>query len=117
MTTLAAARTALVTAVTANDDYVDPPGCMVFSEGTDFDGSTRDGQLRWTFRVMCYVAAKSDNAAGDVLMNAYLATQVGLLQALDDYRVVSVGATGTAQWAGNDVLVANINVQTYVTLS
>lgn len=117
MTTLAAARSALVTATGAKDDVVDPPGCMVFSEGADFAGMLGDGSLIWRFRILCYVAASSDNAAGDVLMNAYLATQVAALMALSYWRLESVGPTGVSQLAGGDLLAANITVSTYVTLS
>lgn len=117
MSTLAAARAALVTAVGASDDVVDPPGCMVFSEGTDFAGALGDGTLPWRFRILAYVAARSDSAAGDVLMNAYLATLVAALYALPYWRVESVGPTGVSQLAGGDLLAANITVSTYVTLA
>lgn len=116
MTTLAAARSALVTAVGAKDDVVDPPGCLVFSDGADLAGTLK-GQILWRFRVMCYVAANSDNAAGDVLMNAYLATQLGIIQALAGWAPATVSATGVSSWAGSDLLTADIAVSTYVTLT
>lgn len=117
MTTLAAARTALVSAVGAKDDYADPPACLVFSEGCDMEGSTLDGSYLWRFRVACYVAANSDTAVGDVAMNTYLATQVAALRALAGWQLVSVGRTGTAELAGGSVLAADIIVLTKVTLS
>ena len=117
MSSLAASRAALVSAVGAKDDYADPPACLVFSEGTDLSASLGDGSLLWQFRVSCYVPANSDLGGGDVAMNAYLATQLAILYALPYWQVVSVGPTGATQIAGSDVLAADITVRTYLTLS
>ena len=115
MTSLAAARTALVTAVGAKDDYADPPGCMVFSNGTDAQG-TLSGSYLWRFRVMCYVGYKADNAGADVELAAYVATKLAALQAVP-YQIDGVSPVGTRQIAGGEHLTADITVSTYVTLS
>lgn len=116
MITLAAARTALVSAVGASDDYVDPPGCMVWSDGSDTK-PTGKGSVIWRFRVMCYIGYKSDSAASDVELSAYVAAKTLILIALAGWTVDGVSPVGTRDIAGGTHLTADIAVSTYVTLS
>lgn len=73
--------------------------------------------MLWRFRVTLLVPANSDLGGGDVAMNAYIATQLAILYGVVGLRVESVGPTGVAQWAGSDVLAADIAVSTYVQLA
>jgi hypothetical protein len=117
MTTLAAARTALLSAVGASDDYVDPPGCMVFSEGADLSQIWGDGSLIWRWRVTCYVGYKSDSAASDVELSAYVAAKALVLLSDPVWGVVSASPATIRTIAGGDHLAADIAVFTRVTLA
>lgn len=117
MTTLAAARAALVTAVGASDDYVDPPGCMVFSEGSPLAPMFGDGSVPWSFRVTCYVGYKSDSAASDVELSAYVAAKTLVLLQDPVWLLSGVTPATIRSLAGGEHLTADISVSTKVTLA
>lgn len=117
MTTLAAARAALVTAVGASEAYVDPPGCMVFSNGSDLSTPTLKGSVLWSWRVMCYVGEFKQSAETSPALSAYVAAKLAALFALEGFSVDSVSPDTTRQLAGGDHLAADIAVSAYVTLS
>lgn len=117
MTTLAAARAAIVTAVGASETYVDPPGCMVFSGGSDLIAPTLKGSVLWSWRVSCYVGEFKQNAESSKDLSAYVAVKLAALLALEGFSVDSVTPDTTRQIAGGDHLAADIAVSAYVTLS
>ncbi len=109
MTTLAAARTALVTLVGGDDDYVSPPGAFVYSSGSDLRGIGR-GQVEWQFRVTGYVGiGQADSAAASVALAAHMLTILQALRAAP-YAVISIGPDVVRTIAGGDHLSADITV-------
>lgn len=115
MTTLAAARTALVTAVGGDDDYVAPPGVFVYSSGSDVRGIGR-GQVEWLFRCTAYVGiGQADSAAASVALAAHVVSLLATLRATG-YAVVSVGPDVLRTIAGGDHLCADITVGIMVTI-
>ena len=117
MTTLAAARAALVTAVGAVDDYGDTTGCMVFSEGSPLSPMYGDGSVNWNWRVACYVGFRNNSGTADIELAELVAAKVLIIQALPGWKLDGVSASGVAQISGNDSLAADIAVSTKVTLA
>lgn len=113
MTTIAQARTALVSAVGAAEKYASPPGCFVFSSGTDMAGLGRTG-VEWGFRVVCYVGYKGDDGQASADLAAVVAAKLATLNASNIYRIVSVGPDGVRTIAGGEHLTADIAVTTKV---
>lgn len=116
MTTVAEARVALVTAVSASDDVMAPPGCMVFSSGSDLAG-LGGSNVEWRYRVTCYVGWHSDSADTEDDLAATVQAKLVILRAFAGWRVLSVGPSVVRSLAGGDHLTADITVSTPVTLT
>jgi hypothetical protein len=113
MTTVAAARTALVTAVSASEKETNGTACYVFSAGTDFvrlGGSSTE----WRFRVTCAVGWNSDIGTMEGALATLVLAKVTIVNALAGWRLVDVGPSTSRQIAGGDHLAADIAVTTKV---
>ncbi len=113
MTTVAAARTALVSAVSASEKETNGTACYVTSGGTDF---TRLGgsSCEWTFRVTCAVGWNTDIGTMETALATLVAAKVAILQASSLYHMETVGAASSRQIGGGDHLTADISVTTKV---
>ena len=109
MTTVAAARTALVSAVSASEKETNGTACYVTSGGTDF---TRLGgsSCEWTFRITCAVGWNTDIGTMETALATLVAAKVTILQASSVYGLVSVGTASSRQIGGGDHLTADIAV-------
>ena len=109
MTTVAQARAALVTAVSAVDAYRAPPQCYVYSNGTDFTG-LGGSSVEWSFRVTCAVGWKADDAKASSALGTLVQSKLSTLQASPIYRIQSVSGDVVRQIGGADHLTADIAV-------
>lgn len=118
MTTLAQARSALVTAVGASGAAVDPPATYVFSRGSDLEVLGRGGSgttgYKWGFRVQCVVAYQGDDATASASCAALLQTTVAALLALAGWELERVSADLIIETAGGKYFGADIDVSTVV---
>ena len=114
MSTVVQARDALDTAVSASDEIVAGPACIVFSNGSDLTklGGTN---VEWGFTVLCYVGLR-DNRVTSTELGTYVQAQMAILLALAGFKIVSVERDSVRSLAGSDVLSAAINVTTPVAL-
>ena len=113
MTTVAAARTALVTAVSASEKETQGTACYVFSAGSDFNrlgGSSTE----WRFRVTCAVGWNSDIGTMETALATQVLAKVSIINALAGWRLIDVSADVARQIAGGDHLAADIAVSTKV---
>ena len=115
MTTVAEAQAALVSAVSAASEPVDPPACIVFSGGSDFR-SLGGSQVEWRFNVTCYVGWR-DNATASAALAALVFAKLVILRALAGWAVLSVSGDTIRTLAGGDMLAADISVSTKVELA
>lgn len=115
MTTLDAARDALVAAIGASPAPIDPPACYVFSNGTDMTKAGGSGVV-WEFRVTCAVGYSSDDADASAALGALVASKLAILWALGGWTIAGVGQDGVRQIAGGEQLTADIAVTTPVHL-
>ena len=113
MTTVAQARAALVTAVSAVDAYRTPPQCYVYSNGTDMQG-LGGSSVKWGFRVTCAVGWKSDDAKASSALGTLVLAKLAILQASPIYEIGGVSADVVRQIGGADHLTADIAVSTKV---
>ena len=113
MTTVAAARTALVAAVSASEKETNGTASYVTSGGTDF---TRLGgsSCEWTFRITCAVGWNTDWGVMETALATLVAAKVTILQASAIYQLVSVGTASSRQIGGGDHLTQDIGVTTKV---
>jgi hypothetical protein len=115
MTTIAAARDELVTAVGAVNPGVDPPACYVYSNGSDLT-SLGKSALEWGFRVTCDVGLQGDDDNQSDALSALVLAKLTILQALAGWRILSVSADQIRTIAGGDHFTADIAVSTRVNI-
>jgi hypothetical protein len=111
MTSLAQARSALVTAVSAAQSAIDPPACYVWSNGSDLT-NLGGSNVQWEFRVVCEVGYNGPDAS--VALDALVAAKLVILWALPGYSVTAVTPEGISTIAGGEYLTASITVTTPV---
>ncbi len=116
MTTLGAARTALVSAVSALSDATSGTGCVVYSNGSNMQ-LRGDGSALWQFRVTCYVGYQADSAQNSKDLATLVAAKLVILLSLAGWQIDSVSPDVVRSIAGGDHLSADIAVTTTVTFS
>ena len=118
MTTLVAARAALVTAVGASEAAVDPPATYVFSRGSDLEllgrGPSGTTGYRWGFRVQCVVPYQGDDATASRASATLVTSTVATLLALTGWELERVSADLIIETAGGKYFGADIDVTTVV---
>ena len=113
MTTILAARAALVTAVGAKDTFSDPPACYVYSGGSDMElkgGSS----IVWTFRVSCVVGYQGDDADSSRALASLTQAKLAILWPLAGWSVDRVTADLVTDIPGGTYFSADIDVSTVV---
>ena len=113
MTSVTAARAALVALVGAVEYESDPPACYVYSQGSDMTGLGGTGK-EWAFRVTCAVGIGGGTTTGSKELAALLAQKLALLNAPSEWRIISVGSDAIRVIAGGEQLTADIAVTTKV---
>jgi hypothetical protein len=113
---VAAARAALVSAVGATDGPLSPPCLAVVSGGSELRG-LGGGNVEWTFRVVCYAGAYTDNAGLEDALGALVQSTLVTLRSLAGWSIVSVSPSLIRDADGGRVLAADIAVTTSVTLT
>ena len=108
MTTVAQARAALATAVSASDREIAPPAKYVFSGGSDLT-PLGGGGVEWGFRVTCAVEYAGDGATASIYLADLVAATLTIIRGLAGWRIVSVGPDSTRLIAGGEQFAADIN--------
>lgn len=109
MTTILQARTALITAVGAVDDVIDPPAVYVTSRGSDLT-SLGGGGIDWGFTVTCVVPYQGDYGTAETALVTALSGKLIIVRTLAGWRVDGVGPSQMRIYAGGELLAADINV-------
>jgi len=116
MTTIAQARTALVSAVGGTDGPISPPATVVVSNGSDLT-SLGGESTEWGFRVVVYAGLYSDNAAMEDILAALVIAKLAALRALAGCRIISVSGSLIRESDGGRLLAADIAVSMNITLT
>ncbi len=115
MTTLAAARSALVTAVGASDSMADPPATYVYSRGSDMARLGGTG-VQWGFRVSCVVGYQGDDATAEASLFTLLASKLAVLIPLAGWAIERVSPSLVTDTGGGKYYSADVDVSTVVHL-
>ena len=115
MTTLAAARSALVTAVGASDSMADPPATYVYSQGSDMTRLGGTG-VEWRFRVSCVVGYQGDDATAEGALFSLLTSKLAILNPLAGWAIDRVSPSLVTDIGGGKYYSADIDVSTVVHL-
>lgn len=115
MSSIAQAQSALATAVSSSSELIDPPACIVFSNGSDLAG-LGGKKVAWRFTVTCYVGWQN-NAGSTAALAALVQAKLVILWALAGFSVISVSSDTIRTLAGGEMLTADIAVSTPVELA